>query len=236
MRIATWNVNSLKARLEKVEWWLEQRAARRAADAGDQAGRRRGAARCPSRGRATSSRTTARAAGTASPSPAVSASPTWSRTSASRCDRRRRGTGEDDEPLAEARMIAATCGGVRVVSLYAPNGRELGSPFYAGQARVVRAPSAAGSTRLPTRAEPLVLGGDLNVAPDRRRRLGPGGAYVGTRTSRRPSGRPSSRSSTGASWTPTACIHPEPGRFTLVGLSGGQLPQGTWACASITCS
>jgi len=36
----------------------------------------------------------------------------------------------DDEPLAEARMIAATCGGVRVVSLYAPNGRSVGSPFY----------------------------------------------------------------------------------------------------------
>ena len=26
MRIATWNVNSLKARLEKVEWWLERAA------------------------------------------------------------------------------------------------------------------------------------------------------------------------------------------------------------------
>jgi exodeoxyribonuclease-3 len=24
MRIATWNVNSLKARLEKVQWWLER--------------------------------------------------------------------------------------------------------------------------------------------------------------------------------------------------------------------
>jgi len=23
VRIATWNVNSLKARLEKVEWWLQ---------------------------------------------------------------------------------------------------------------------------------------------------------------------------------------------------------------------
>ncbi len=26
MRIATWNVNSLKARMEKVEWWLERAA------------------------------------------------------------------------------------------------------------------------------------------------------------------------------------------------------------------
>ena len=36
--------------------------------------------------------------------------------------------------LAEARMLAATCGGVRVVCVYAPNGRAVGSPFY--QARL----------------------------------------------------------------------------------------------------
>src|SRR2546423_15152912 len=36
----------------------------------------------------------------------------------------------DDEPLAEARMISADCGGVRVISVYAPNGRVVGSPFY----------------------------------------------------------------------------------------------------------
>src|SRR5437867_12207213 len=36
----------------------------------------------------------------------------------------------DDEPLAEARMMAAICGGVRLVSLYAPNGRTVGSSFY----------------------------------------------------------------------------------------------------------
>src|SRR6267143_3400267 len=36
----------------------------------------------------------------------------------------------DDEPLAEARMISGLCGGVRVVSLYAPNGRVVGSSFY----------------------------------------------------------------------------------------------------------
>src|SRR5262245_733418 len=36
----------------------------------------------------------------------------------------------DDEPLAEARMVSAVVGGIRVVSLYAPNGRVVGSPFY----------------------------------------------------------------------------------------------------------
>src|SRR5262245_63908351 len=36
----------------------------------------------------------------------------------------------DDEPFAEARMMAATCDGVRVVCVYAPNGRVVGSEFY----------------------------------------------------------------------------------------------------------
>ncbi len=67
-------------------------------------------------------------------------------------------------PLAEARMIAATCGGVRVISLYAPNGRSVGSPHYAAkldwfellwrwlrEADVLRGP--------------LAIGGDYNIAP-----------------------------------------------------------------------
>ncbi|MCJ7709364.1 MAG: exodeoxyribonuclease III, partial [Chloroflexi bacterium] len=44
--------------------------------------------------------------------------------------------GEDDfNPFDEARMVSAVCGGVRVASLYAPNGREVGSPFYEGKLR-----------------------------------------------------------------------------------------------------
>ena len=39
VRIATWNVNSLKARLPRVEEWLDVRAARRAVPPGDQARR-----------------------------------------------------------------------------------------------------------------------------------------------------------------------------------------------------
>jgi len=42
--------------------------------------------------------------------------------------------GEDDfNPFDEARMVSAVCGGVRVASLYAPNGRVVGSPFYEGK-------------------------------------------------------------------------------------------------------
>jgi exodeoxyribonuclease-3 len=70
----------------------------------------------------------------------------------------------DDEPLAEARMIAARTAGLRVVSLYAPNGRVVDSPFYQAKLqwfdRLARWLAAACSTD-----EALVLGGDLNVAP-----------------------------------------------------------------------
>ncbi len=72
----------------------------------------------------------------------------------------------DDEPLAEARMIAASCGGVRVVSIYAPNGRTLDSVFYRAK--------LAWFDRMQSWAEQLdpksatVIGGDFNVAPDDR--------------------------------------------------------------------
>jgi exodeoxyribonuclease-3 len=72
---------------------------------------------------------------------------------------------ENDEPLAEARMIAADCGGIRIVNIYAPNGRTLGSPFYQAKlawferlARWLREAAAPDQS--------LLLGGDFNVAPD----------------------------------------------------------------------
>ena len=107
MRIATWNVNSLKARLEKVRWWLErarpdvllmQETKLADADAPvDGLPRRRLRARPPRRGALERRRHRQPRA----------ASPTWSRTSASRCARRDADDAGDDEPLAEARMIAA---------------------------------------------------------------------------------------------------------------------------------
>lgn len=61
-------------------------------------------------------------------------------------------------------MIAATCGGVRVVSIYGPNGRALGTPFYEAKlawfARLARWLEEANK---PDAA--LVIGGDFNIAP-----------------------------------------------------------------------
>jgi exodeoxyribonuclease-3 len=71
---------------------------------------------------------------------------------------------EDFDPFDEARMVAATCGGIRVVSIYAPNGRAVGSPFYAGKlAWFSRLRRWLDETADPTTA--LVIGGDFNVAP-----------------------------------------------------------------------
>jgi exodeoxyribonuclease-3 len=70
----------------------------------------------------------------------------------------------DDEPLAEARMLAAGCGGVRVVSVYAPNGRTVDSPFYFAKLQwYERLYRWLAESAKPD--EPLVIGGDFNVAP-----------------------------------------------------------------------
>ena len=70
----------------------------------------------------------------------------------------------DDEPFGEARMITGVCDGIRVVSLYAPNGRSVGSVFYQAKLawfdRLARWLSDACNP-----GEALVLGGDFNVAP-----------------------------------------------------------------------
>ena len=61
-------------------------------------------------------------------------------------------------------MVSAVCGGVRVVCLYAPNGRVMDSPFYEGKLRwFERLSRWLEETR--SADEPLVLAGDYNVTP-----------------------------------------------------------------------
>jgi len=162
-RIATWNVNSLRARLDKVTWWLErarpdvllmQETKLADGDAPVEAFERAGYALAHHgegrwNGVAIASRVGIDSVVTNFGEPL-----------------RPRATpeAEDVEPLAEARMVSAVCGGIRVVSLYAPNGREVDSPFYRAKLawfdRLARWLAEAGDP-----AGPLLLGGDFNVAP-----------------------------------------------------------------------
>ena len=67
------------------------------------------------------------------------------------------------EPEEEARVIAATCGGVRVYSCYIPNGRALDNPHYEYKLRWLESLHGRLATYDP--ALPLVVGGDFNVTP-----------------------------------------------------------------------
>ena len=163
MRIATWNVNSLKARLDKVRWWLDRARPdvlliqeTKLAD-GDAPARAFG-----DLGYALAHHGEGRWNGVAIAS-RVGIDEVVTNFGLPLQPARTEDAG-DDEPLAEARMLAARCGGVRVVSLYAPNGRVVGSEFY--EAKLVWYDRLA--RWLAEQAAPddaLVLGGDLNVAP-----------------------------------------------------------------------
>ena len=213
MRIATWNVNSLKARLEKVTLVARARPPGRPAHAGDQARRRGGAGRRLPRRRATSSPTTARAAGTAWPSPAAAASRTWSPTSASRCGPRGRPDVGDDEPLAEARMIV---GGLRRHPRRVASTRRTAAWW----ARPSTRPSSPGSTAWPagwprprTPRTPLVLGGDFNVAPEDADVWDPRACHGGTHVSP-PEREAFARLLRWGLVDAYRLHHPEPGRYT----------------------
>jgi exodeoxyribonuclease-3 len=180
MRIATWNVNSLKARLEKVRWWLERAAPdvlllqeTKLADAD-----------APTAFFADLGYTFAH-----------HGQGRWNGVAvASRCGIEsvevnfgepmrapRTPDAGDDEPLSEARMLSAVCGGVRCVSIYAPNGREVGTQFFAAKLawfdRLARWLDSRSNT------EPLVIGGDYNVAPTDRDVWDPRACHGGTHVS-----------------------------------------------------
>lgn len=69
------------------------------------------------------------------------------------------------QPL-EARSIGANCGGVEVWSLYVPNGREISDPHYTYKLAWLEA-LAGYSTAQATNSDssPLVVVGDFNIAP-----------------------------------------------------------------------
>ena len=75
--------------------------------------------------------------------------------------------GEDSSSVEECRILTASCGGVRVSSVYVPNGRSVGSEFYEAKlAWLSRLEEHLRATSRPD--EKVAVCGDFNVAPDDR--------------------------------------------------------------------
>ncbi len=178
MRIATWNVNSLKARQDKVAAWIDRVAPDilliQETKLGDDdapvmafamlgydlvhhgEGRWNGVAIAVRQGLGVADVVTNFGDGPvrdSGPGAAVVVSE------------------EDFDPSDEARMVSAvvdpagTGGGpLRVVSLYAPNGRVVGSPFFAGKLRWFER-LERWLRECCTPDDALVIGGDFNIAP-----------------------------------------------------------------------
>ncbi len=154
MRIATWNVNSLAARLPRVEEWIAYA---------------KPDVLCMQE---------TKQAESAFPHPAFAAlgyetahhgDGRWNGVAiASRVglEAVMRGLGPEDDGQG-ARAIAADCGGVRVVSVYVPNGRSLDSEHYPAKlAWLDRLRASLDESTSPDR--PVAVCGDFNVAPEDR--------------------------------------------------------------------
>lgn len=157
MRIATWNLNSVKARLPRLLSWIDDRQPDvllvQETKATEQSWP---AAELTARGYESVHLGTGRWNGVA----------IVSRLGLSDISR-----GLHEQPpfdgVPEDRAIGATCAGIRLWSLYVPNGRTVGHPHFDYKLRfldAVRAQCAAERAALGT-AAPFGLFGDFNVAP-----------------------------------------------------------------------
>jgi exodeoxyribonuclease III len=156
VRIATWNVNSVTARLPRLVDWLEQAAPDVAClqetKVGDDAFP---AESVMALGYEAASHGTGRWNGVA----------VLSRVGLTDVVRGLPGDpGFPDESTLEPRTLAATCGPLRVRSVYVPNGRAPGVPHYAYKLRWLAAlkNAVAGDA---AGQRPFALMGDFNVAP-----------------------------------------------------------------------
>ena len=153
MRLATWNVNSIAARLPRLLDWLEHTAPHVAclqetkiADAGFPR------AEIESLGYEVAPHGVGQWNGVA----------VLSKVGLEDVSAGLPGAPETAPP--EARALAARCAGVRVWSVYVPNGRKVGHPQYVYKLDWLRALREVLASELESERE-LVVCGDFNVAP-----------------------------------------------------------------------
>ncbi len=153
MRIATWNVNSLKQRLPRLLPWLDQRrpdiVCLQETKLGDEAFSELLGDQLTGRGYTA----------------AVHGEATWNGVAIfSKVGLEDVVRGLADAPgfpNPEARALAATCGGIRIVSVYVPNGRVPGSEHY--QYKLAWLASLQDTVAAGPGA--VVVCGDMNIAP-----------------------------------------------------------------------
>jgi exodeoxyribonuclease-3 len=157
MRIATWNVNSLKARLPRVEEWLAYAQPD---------------VLCLQETKLADKAFPAMAFSTLGYDSVHHGQGQWNGVAIlSRVGIEEIETGFGaafvDPYEGDARLVAAVCGGIRVVSVYVPNGREVPSDFYDRKLAWFDRLTEWVEGRF-TPQDPLVVLGDFNVAPEDR--------------------------------------------------------------------
>jgi exodeoxyribonuclease-3 len=156
VRVATWNVNSVKQRLPRLLPWLDQRrpdvVCLQETKLADDAFRALLGDELTSRGYEFAVHGEARWNGVA----------ILSRTGLG--DVVAGLAGAPGFPHPEARAVAATCGGIRVYSVYVPNGRQPDSDHYRYKLAWLAALRDAVSAE-STAGESLLVCGDMNIAP-----------------------------------------------------------------------
>jgi exodeoxyribonuclease III len=166
VRVATWNVNSLKARMPRVEEWLVQAQPDVV---------------CLQETKLSDAAFPAMAFQTLGYDSAHFGQGQWNGVAIlSRVGIENiqngfieglGGSGPVDEytqgVLNEARHITATCGGVRITSVYVPNGRSVDDPHYGAKLEwLLRLREQLATTATPT--DPIIIAGDFNIAPEDR--------------------------------------------------------------------
>ena len=155
MRLATWNVNSLKVRMPRVEAWL--------ADV-------RPDVVCLQETKLADSAFPALAFSALGYEAAHHGQGQWNGVAIlSRVGVQDvvENFADGQAPDAEARVLSATCGGVRVTSVYVPNGRALDADHYRYKlAWMARLRAHVAATCRPD--QPVMVAGDFNIAPDDR--------------------------------------------------------------------
>ena len=209
MRLATWNVNSLKARLPRVLDWLEKQDPRPDV-------------LCMQETKANDADLPVEALRALGYELAHHGLGRWNGVAiASRIGIEDVAAGLAPTPDGWAdeggRFLAATCGGVRVVSIYVPNGRVVGSEHFEAKLRWLERlgdwveQARAPSVELPSRD--LIVCGDFNVAPEEADVWDAAAAHGGTHVSAEERARIARLRELGLVDV-VRRFHPEPGYFT----------------------